>query len=169
MGVLDKTQLRPNKGKEKRLMIFYFFFFLFSFWCEEERSWGFPGSSAGKESACNVGDPGSIPRLRRSPREGIDYPLQYSGASPMAQMVKNPPAMWVTWVWSLGQEDPWRRAWQSTPLFLPRESPWTEEPGGLQSMGHKETDVIEWLSAARYREISLSSQVWKMCSVFLIN
>ena len=40
---------------------------------------GFPHSSAGKESACNVGDPGSIPGLARSPGEGIGYPLQYSG------------------------------------------------------------------------------------------
>ena len=37
-----------------------------------------PGSSEGKESACNVGDPGSIPRLARSPGEGIGYPLQCS-------------------------------------------------------------------------------------------
>ena len=40
---------------------------------------GFPSDSAGKESACNVGDIGSIPRLGRSPGEGKGYPLQYSG------------------------------------------------------------------------------------------
>ena len=39
---------------------------------------GLPGSSAGEESACNAGDPSSIPGLGRSPREGIGYPLQYS-------------------------------------------------------------------------------------------
>ena len=39
---------------------------------------GFPGSSAGKESACKAGDPGSIPELGRSPGEGLGYPLQYS-------------------------------------------------------------------------------------------
>ena len=66
---------------------------------------GFPGSSAGKESICNAGDPGSIPRLGRSPGEGNGYPLQYSWASLVAQMVKNLPAMWETWVWSLGWED----------------------------------------------------------------
>ena len=54
---------------------------------------GFPGSSAGKESACNAGDPSSIPGSGRSPREGIGYPLQYSWASLEAQMLKNPPAM----------------------------------------------------------------------------
>ena len=40
---------------------------------------GLPGGSASKESACNVGDLGSIPGLGRSPGEGKDYPLQYSG------------------------------------------------------------------------------------------
>ena len=59
---------------------------------------GLPGSSAGKESACNAGVPGSIPGSGRSPGEGIDYPLQYSWASLVAQMVKNPPAMQETWV-----------------------------------------------------------------------
>ena len=40
---------------------------------------GFPVGSAGKESACNAGDLGLIPRLGRSPGEGTGYPLQYSG------------------------------------------------------------------------------------------
>ena len=53
----------------------------------------FPDSSVGKESACTAGDPGLIPGLGRSAREGIGYPLQYSWASLVAQMVKNPPAM----------------------------------------------------------------------------
>ena len=39
---------------------------------------GFPGNSGGKESACKLGDPGLIPGLERSPREGIGYPLQCS-------------------------------------------------------------------------------------------
>ena len=54
---------------------------------------GFPGSSAGKEFACNVGDPSSIPESGRSHGEGIGYPLQCSWASLVAQLVKNPPAM----------------------------------------------------------------------------
>ena len=53
----------------------------------------FPGSSAGKESACNAGDPVSIPGLGRSPGEGVGYPLQYSSAFLVAQLIKNPPAM----------------------------------------------------------------------------
>jgi len=54
---------------------------------------------------------------------------------PVAQSVKNPAARWETWVRSLGWKDPWRRAWQPTPVFLPGEPPRTEEPGGLQSNG----------------------------------
>ena len=59
---------------------------------------GFPVSSVGKESACNAGDPGSIPGVGGSPGEGISYPLQYSWASLMAQLVKNLPAMQETWI-----------------------------------------------------------------------
>ena len=58
----------------------------------------FPGSSAGKESACNAGDSSSIPGSGRSPGEGIDYPLQYPCAFLVAQMVKNLPAIRETWV-----------------------------------------------------------------------
>ena len=75
---------------------------------------GFPDSSAGKESACNAGDPGSIPGSGRSPEEGIGYPLQCSWASLVAQMVKNLPAMQETWVGKI----PWRRAWKAYMLML---------------------------------------------------
>ena len=61
-----------------------------------------PCGSAGKESTCNVGDLGLIPGLGRSPGEGKGYPLPYSWASLVAQLVKNPPAMQETWVRSLG-------------------------------------------------------------------
>ena len=63
---------------------------------------GFPDSSVGKESTCNAGDPGLIPGLERSPGEGMGYPLQYSWASLVAQLVNNPPVMQETWVRSLG-------------------------------------------------------------------
>ena len=59
---------------------------------------GFLGSSAGKESTCNAGDPGSVIGWRRSAGEGIYYPPQYSWVSLVAQLVKNLPAMWETWV-----------------------------------------------------------------------
>ena len=65
----------------------------------------FPGSSAVKESTCNAGDCGSIPGSGRSSREGIGYPLQYSWASQVAQLVKNPPAVQETMVQFLGWED----------------------------------------------------------------
>ena len=60
--------------------------------------WGFPGSSAGKESACNAGDPSLIPGSGRSPGEGTGFALQYTWASLLAQLVKNLPAMKETWV-----------------------------------------------------------------------
>ena len=66
---------------------------------------GFPDSSFGKESACNAGDPSSIPGSGRSTGEGIGYPLQYSWAYLVAQLVKNLPAMWETGVQPLGGED----------------------------------------------------------------
>ena len=94
-------------------------------------NWGFPGSTAGKESACNAGDPGSIPGSGRSPGNVIGYLLQYSCASLAAQMVKNPPTMWETWVQSLSWEDPLEEG-MATHCG---ESPWTEEPGKLQFMG----------------------------------
>ena len=57
---------------------------------------GFPDSPVGKESTCNAGDPGSIPRSGRSAGEGIGYPLQYSWVFLVAQLVKNLPGMWET-------------------------------------------------------------------------
>ena len=95
---------------------------------------GFPYSSAGKESACNAGESSSIPGLGRSPGEGIGYPPQYLWTSPLAQMVKNPSAVEKTWVRSLGWEDPLEEG-MATHCILAWRIPWTEEPGGLQSMG----------------------------------
>ena len=95
----------------------------------------FPGSSAGKESACNVGDPSLIPRSGRSPGEELGSPLQYSGASLVAQMVKNPPAMRETWVQSLGWEDPLEEGMATHSSILAWRIQWSKEPGGLQSIG----------------------------------
>ena len=67
---------------------------------------GFPNSSVGKESTCNAGDPSLIPGLGRSTGEGIGYPLQYSWASLVAQLVKNLSIMWENWIRSLSWEDP---------------------------------------------------------------
>ena len=67
---------------------------------------GFPGGSAGRESAYNAVDPDLIPGLGRSSGEGVGYPLQDSWASLVSQLVKNLPAMQETWVPFLGWEDP---------------------------------------------------------------
>ena len=55
-------------------------------------------SSVGKESACNAGNPGSVPGSARFPGERVGYSLQYSWTSLVAQLVKNPLTMWETWV-----------------------------------------------------------------------
>ena len=90
----------------------------------------FPDSSVGKESACNAGDPGSIPGSGKSPGEGIGYPPQYSWISLVAQMVKNLPAMRETWVWPLGWEDPLEEGMATHSSILAWRIPCTEEPGG---------------------------------------
>ena len=107
----------------------------------------FPDSSVGKESACNAGDPGLIPGSGRSPGEGIGYPLQFSWASLVAQLIKNLPAMGKTWVQSLGWEDPLERKRLPTPVFWPGEchglcSPW----------GRKESDTTKRLHFRQTKE-----------------
>ena len=100
---------------------------------------GFPGSSAGKEFTCSAGDPSCLPGSGRSAGEGIGYPLQYSWASLVAQLVMNLPAMWETWVWSLGWEDLLENGKATHFSILPREF------HGLYK-GCKELDMSEWLS-----------------------
>ena len=107
---------------------------------------GFSDSSVGKESACSAGDPGSIPGSGRSAGERIGYPLKYSWASLVAQLVKNPLAMQETWV----EKIPWRRERLPTPIFWPGES------HGLYSpWGRKESDTTERLSLSLERFIYL--------------
>ena len=96
---------------------------------------GFPHSSVGKKSTCNAGDPGSIPGSGRSPGEGIGYPFQYSWASPVAQLVKNPPAMWETWVLSLSWEDPLEKGKATHFSILAWRIPWTAQSMGSQRVG----------------------------------
>ena len=105
----------------------------------------FPDSSVGKKSACNAADPSLIPGSRRSAGEGRGYPLQYSWASLVAQLVKNPPAVQETWVRSLGWQIPWRRERLSSPVswrgeFHEPYSPWC----------HKESDTTEQLSLSKH-------------------
>ena len=86
---------------------------------------GFPLSSVGKESTCNAGDLSSIPGSGRSTGEGTGYPLQCSWASLVAQLVNNPPAMWETWVRSLGWEDPLEKGKATHSSVLAWRIPWT--------------------------------------------
>ena len=86
---------------------------------------GFPGSSAGKESAYNAGDSSLIPGLGSSPGEGIGFPLQYSWASLVAETVKNPPAMQETQVQSLGWEDTLEKGKDTHSSILAWRIPWT--------------------------------------------
>ena len=101
---------------------------------------GFPGSSAGKESACHAGDPGSIPGSGRCLEEQIGYALLYSWASLVAQMVKNPPAMQETWAQSLGWKDLMEEgmATHSSVLAL--------EPQEERSLVGSESDPAEQMS-----------------------
>ena len=79
----------------------------------------YPDSSVGKEFACKTGDPGSIPGSGRSPGEGMGYPLQYSWASLVPQLVKNPSAMQErSWFHSWVRKIAWRRDRLPTPVFL---------------------------------------------------
>ena len=94
---------------------------------------GFPHSSVGKESACNARDPGSIPGSGRSAGEGIGYSLQYSWASLVAQLVKNLPEMWETWVWSLGWEDLLEKGMATHSSILAWRIPGLYSPWGPKS------------------------------------
>ena len=78
---------------------------------------GFPDGSDGKESTRNAGDSHLIPGSGSSSGEGRGYPVQYSWASLMAQMVKNLPAMQETWVQPLGWEEPLEEE-MGTPLSI---------------------------------------------------
>ena len=90
-------------------------------------------SSVGKESACNTGDPSSIPGLGRSAGEGVVYPLQYPWSSLVSQLVKNPPAMQETWVRSLNWEDPLEKgkATHCSILAWRMYSPWGSQESGM--------------------------------------
>ena len=96
----------------------------------------FPGTSADKDTACNAWEPGSIPGPGRSSGEGIGYPLQYSWAPLVSQLVKNLPAMKETWVQSLGREDYLEKGKATHSSILAWRISWTR----------KESDTTEQLS-----------------------
>ena len=106
-----------------------------------------------KKFACNAGDHGSIPGLGRSPGEGTGYPLQNSWPSLVAQMVGNLPAMWETWVQSLGWEDPLEEGTATHSSILAWRIPWKEEPSGLQSIGSQSRTRLSNSAQHRSREL----------------
>ena len=92
--------------------------------------------SVDKESACNAGDPGSIPGLGRSSGEGIGYPLHSFWDPLVGQLVKNLPEMWETCVQSLGWEDPLEKVKTIHSSILAWRIPWTVYSMGLQRVRH---------------------------------
>ena len=116
----------------------------------------FPDSSVDKESTCSAGDPSSIPRSGRSTRVGIGNPLQYS--SFVVQLVKNPSAMWETWVPSLGWEDPLEKEKATHSSILALRIPWTV----YSPWGWKELDMTERLSRVHKHIPSNLCWKWKL-------
>ena len=100
-----------------------------------------------------AGDPGSIPRLSKSPGEGVDYPLQYSWASLVTQVGKNSLAMWETWVPSLGWQDPLEEGMATHSNILTWRIPMDRGAGGLQSTGSQRIGQSEQLSRHRTRQV----------------
>ena len=92
----QKIKLKVCGDSQIYIYIFFFFFFWLFYFLD---------SLVGKEYSCNAGDQGSFPRPGRSAGEGMGFALQYSWASLVAQLVKNPPAMQETWIQPLGWED----------------------------------------------------------------
>ena len=120
---------------------------------------GFPDRSVGKESACNVGDTGSIAGLGRYAGEGIGYPLQYFWAFLVAQLIKNPPAMQETWFGKVL----WRRERLPIPVF------WLGEFHGLYSpWDHKESDTTEQLNGSCQSDALILSNTL-MCISYIKN
>ena len=134
---------------------------------------GFPGGAVVKNPPVNVGDTsnvGFIPESGRSPGGGNGNPLQYSMASLVAQTIKNLPALWETWVWSLDWEEPLEKE-TATPIFLPGESPRTELPGRIQSMrlqrvGHNwMTFSLRSYKLGILEDFLKSFTVWLLCCI----
>ena len=117
---------------------------------------GFPDRSAGKESACNVGDPSLIPGSRRSTGEVIGYSLQYSWDSLMDQLVKNSPEMRETWVWSLDWEDPLEKGKATHNSILAWRILWSAiQSKGLQRVKH------DWATFTLSFNSNIRKIVWK--------
>ena len=133
---------------------------------------GFPGSSAGEEPTYNAGDPDSIPGSGRSAGEGLGYPLQYSWASLVVQLVKNLPAMQDTWVQSLDWKDPPEKRKSTHSSILAWRIPWTVQCMGLQRVGHdRATFIHNWeqgLQSLVQSEVKIRSILAHPCCLCVI-
>ena len=142
----------------------------------------FLGGSGSEDSACNAGDFGSIPGWEASSGEGIGYPLQYSWYSLMfrrCKKKKNPPAMWETWVRSLGGEDPLEGGGHDNPLqYSSLENPHGQRSlAGYSPWGCKKSDTTERLIIAYstcqalfqalLTHFILTTNLWSRCDYFL--
>ena len=131
----------------------------------QEQKKDFPDSSVGKEFICNAGDPSLIPGSGRPTGEGIGYLLQYTSVSLVAQLVKNLPAMWETWVRSLGWEDPLEKG-RATPCnILAWRTPWTVQSMGVAKSWTQLSDFHFHFSGTEER-LHKRSQSGKTCLRF---
>ena len=111
-------------------------------------SWNFPGKNIWVAAAPLLPPPPSSSLLASfRPLKSLMLVLGflYLRASLVVQRLKHLPAMWETWVWSLGQEGPLEKEMATHSSILAWRIPWMEELGGLQSTGRKESDTTEWL------------------------
>ena len=95
----------------------------------------------------------------------INYILN-PGASLVAQMVKNLPAMWETQIRSLGWEDPWRRQWQPAPIFVPGEFHGQRSLAGYSPWGRKESDATEWLTHTHWTPVQRTTPGMRQNGVY---
>ena len=128
---------------------------------------GFPDSSVGKESTHNARDPGSVLGLGSSTGEGIGYPLQFSWTSLGAQLVKNPPAMWETWVRSLGWEDSLEKGRATHSSILAWRIPWTVQSMGSHRVEHNERLLLSFTSTSRSRKRGKTIMLLLNVSLFI--
>ena len=120
----------------------------------------FPDNSVGKESACNAGDPGSIPGSGRSTGEGIGYLLQYSWASLMAQLViqcRRPG--FNPWVGKI----PGRRERLPTPVFWPGEFHGQYSPWGCRESDTTEKSSLHFFNVGLPHQTVSSMKAGPMC------
>ena len=149
---LNNIPFRPQYPLAQCISIYLWLWHRFCFWYLQSVMEGLPDSWVGKESSCNAG---LIPGSGRFSGEGIDYLVQYSWASLVAQLVKNPPVMQETWVWSLGWEDPLEKRKATHSSILAWRIPCIVSSMGSQRVRH---DLATFTFILQGKEDGLSPQ-----------